>query len=75
MRLGILVSGIALLSGCVEATSPVSAPTYSQPVPDYDPANPGPWCASARDAAQNPWMTDVQISMLLTLMNNRGCLG
>ena len=67
-----LASVALLLSGCVEAQKVAETPPA--PAPQYDPRNPGPWCASAADAARHPWMPASDVIIILETMRQRGCM-
>jgi len=64
----------AILGGCVASEQQATAPNNAREIPVYDPSNPEPWCSSAIQIAQNPWLTEVQLQILLTAIQNRGCL-
>ena len=73
MQLKNAVFILLLLLGCTESTTDIGSSDRSYNVPDYDPNNPGPWCAAAADVAQNPWLSEIKVQMLLATMQNRGC--
>lgn len=69
-----LVVGAALvaLAGC-EAAEPLPV-REPEPVPAYDPANPGPWCLGAASALGNPYADPALEAILIETMRNRGCM-
>lgn len=72
----LLFFGFALvvLVGCAPATQTTESQPKTASVPQYDPNNPGPWCAAAASFLGNPYGTPAQQMALLELMRNRGCL-
>lgn len=67
---------LVFLSGCSAELSPQDAiKTEAKEYPEYDPNNPEQWCAATLDAYDSPWMEADRKAILLTMMNNAGCLG
>jgi hypothetical protein len=58
-----------IVAGCAPA-APVE-PIAPKPVPVYDSANPGPWCAEVAEIISNPYATPGQQEQARVLLWNR----
>lgn len=65
------IVAVALLAGCQSQEENQSAPAS---IPQYDPANPTPWCLAASDILADPWLDDYRKEVVLETMRNRGCM-
>ena len=59
------------LSACAEILPVAEIP--SEALPEYDPVNPGPWCAAVVNDSGFEGMSDAQKEAAFEIMRNRGC--